>query len=116
MLPVRTPTSPGCLCDPSNWGGWCTYIVSSGPRISWRNADSRSQCSAIGGAGGESKGTEDGIRVGDRARDVFRVVVDVGDLFVAASSTSGFSRDDVACFVTFETQCEFKREKCSLRG
>ena len=28
-------------------GGLCTYIVSSGPRISWRNADSTSQCSAM---------------------------------------------------------------------
>ena len=66
------------------------------------------------GASGEGKGTADGISVGDRARDVVRVVVEVGGLFVAASCASGFSGDDVACFVTFDTQCEFKRKKYGL--
>ena len=68
------------------------------------------------GASGEGEGSADGIPVGDRAGDVVGVVVDVGNLFVAASCASGFSGDDVACFVTFEMQCEFKREKCGLGG
>ena len=45
----------------------------------------------------------DSISIGDRAGDVVRVIVDLWDLFVAASSTLGFSRDDMAGFVAFET-------------
>ena len=68
------------------------------------------------GTSGEGKGTAEGIPFSNWARDVVGVVVDVGYLFVAASCASGFSGDDVVCFVPFETQCEFKQEKCGLGG
>lgn len=68
------------------------------------------------GAGGEGEGASDGVAVRDGARDIVPVVVDMWDLFVAASCTSGFSGDDVARFISFEASCEFEGKYCSVGG
>lgn len=55
------------------------------------------------GGGVEGECTEDSIQIGNRAGDVVRVVMDVWDLFSAASGAPSFSGDEIAGFVASQT-------------